>query len=54
LCVQPEDIEGSWRVSTLGGFNTGQQAARVMVPRGTGTIIFTGATASLRGGTYAV
>jgi NAD(P)-dependent dehydrogenase (short-subunit alcohol dehydrogenase family) len=28
----------------------GREVARVMVPRGRGTIIFTGATASLRGG----
>ena len=32
------------------GFLTGREAAKVMLPRGKGTIIFTGATASLRGG----
>jgi NAD(P)-dependent dehydrogenase (short-subunit alcohol dehydrogenase family) len=39
-----------WEMCALGGFLMGREAARVMVPRGRGTIIFTGATASLRGG----
>ncbi|MDP2125082.1 MAG: SDR family oxidoreductase [Parvibaculum sp.] len=39
-----------WEMAALAGFLTGREAARVMVPRGQGTIIFTGATASLRGG----
>ena len=39
-----------WEMCALGGFLTGRQAAKVMLPRGRGTIIFTGATASLRGG----
>ncbi|MEX2250213.1 MAG: SDR family oxidoreductase, partial [Parvibaculum sp.] len=39
-----------WEMAALAGFLTGREAARVMVPRGRGTIIFTGATASLRGG----
>ncbi|MBV8971730.1 MAG: SDR family NAD(P)-dependent oxidoreductase [Sphingomonadaceae bacterium] len=39
-----------WELAALGGFLTGREAARVMVPRGAGTILFTGATASLRGG----
>ena len=39
-----------WELAALGGFLTGREAARVMVPRGVGTILFTGATASLRGG----
>lgn len=40
-----------WEMAAFAGFLTGREAARHMVPRGTGTIIFTGATASLRGGT---
>jgi NAD(P)-dependent dehydrogenase (short-subunit alcohol dehydrogenase family) len=32
------------------GFLAGREAARIMVPRGRGTILFTGATASMRGG----
>ncbi|MDP1626089.1 SDR family oxidoreductase [Parvibaculum sp.] len=39
-----------WEMGAYSGFLTGREAARVMVPRGKGTIIFTGATASLRGG----
>ncbi len=38
-----------WELAALGGFFTGREAARRMVPRGRGTILFTGATASLRG-----
>ncbi len=40
-----------WEMATFAGFLTGREAARVMVPRGRGTIIFTGATASVRGST---
>jgi NAD(P)-dependent dehydrogenase (short-subunit alcohol dehydrogenase family) len=36
-------------MAALAGFVAGREAARVMTPRGRGTIIFTGATASLRG-----
>ena len=38
-----------WEMAALAGFLVGREAARVMLPRGRGTIIFTGATASLRG-----
>jgi NAD(P)-dependent dehydrogenase (short-subunit alcohol dehydrogenase family) len=39
-----------WEMACLGGFLTGREAARHMTPRRRGTILFTGATASLRGG----
>jgi NAD(P)-dependent dehydrogenase (short-subunit alcohol dehydrogenase family) len=39
-----------WELACYGGFLTGREAARHMVPRGRGTILFTGATASVRGG----
>ena len=39
-----------WEMAALAGFFTGREAARVMTPRGRGTILFTGATASTRGG----
>lgn len=39
-----------WEMACCGGFLVGREAARVMVPRGQGTILFTGATASVRGG----
>lgn len=38
-----------WEMACLGGFLYGREVARRMVARGRGTIIFTGATASLRG-----
>lgn len=39
-----------WESATFAGFVTGREAARRMTARGRGTIIFTGATASVRGG----
>lgn len=39
-----------WEMACYGGFLLGREAARHMVPRGRGTILFTGATASVRGG----
>jgi len=39
-----------WEQSALAGFFAGREAAKVMVPRQRGTILFTGATASVRGG----
>ncbi len=44
-----EDYERCWRVGCLGGFLVGRAAARAMAARGSGTMVFTGATASLRG-----
>lgn len=38
-----------WEMACFAGFLTGREAARVMTPRGRGTILFTGASASLRG-----
>jgi len=40
----------TWEMACMAGFLTGREAARRMVPHGRGTILFTGATASLRGG----
>ena len=39
-----------WEMACYGGFLTGREAARRMLKHGKGTIIFTGATASVRGG----
>ncbi len=38
-----------WEMACFGGFLNGREAAKRMVERGRGTIIFTGATAALRG-----
>jgi hypothetical protein len=39
-----------WEMACFGGFLSGREGARYMVPRGKGSLFFTGATASLRGG----
>ena len=39
-----------WEMACYSGFLAGREAARLMLPRGRGNIFFTGATASLRGG----
>jgi NAD(P)-dependent dehydrogenase (short-subunit alcohol dehydrogenase family) len=39
-----------WEMACFGGFLMGREVAKRMMPRGRGTILFTGATASLRGG----
>ena len=49
LELSASDFEQGWRVGCLAGFHVGQAAARLMAPRGAGTILFTGATASLKG-----
>lgn len=38
-----------WEMACFAGFLAGREAAKAMTPRGRGTIIFTGATASVRG-----
>src|SRR5690242_14692602 len=43
------EFEEAWRIGCFGGFLVGREAARRLVPRGRGTVIFTGASASLRG-----
>jgi NAD(P)-dependent dehydrogenase (short-subunit alcohol dehydrogenase family) len=43
-----ETFEDMWRASALGGFLVGREAARRMVPRERGTIVFTGATAAVK------
>src|SRR5437667_5965301 len=39
-----------WEMACWAGFLAGRESARLMLPRGKGNIFFTGATASLRGG----
>jgi len=38
-----------WEMACFSGFLAGREAAKAMTPRGRGTILFTGATASVRG-----
>jgi NAD(P)-dependent dehydrogenase (short-subunit alcohol dehydrogenase family) len=49
LEMEADYFEKSWRVACYGGFLFGREALRSMVPRKRGTILFTGASASLRG-----
>lgn len=46
--MSAEFFEAAWRASALSGFLVGREAARRMAPRGQGTVLFTGATASIR------
>jgi NAD(P)-dependent dehydrogenase (short-subunit alcohol dehydrogenase family) len=43
------DFEEALRTSAVGGFVFGREAVRRLLPHGRGTLLFTGATASLRG-----
>ena len=45
----PAEVAQAMTVSAFGGFLVGQQAARRMLPRGRGAILFTGASASIKG-----
>lgn len=47
--LDPEAVARAIAVSAYGGFLVAQQAARCMLPRGTGAILFTGASASVKG-----
>ncbi|MFM0627380.1 SDR family NAD(P)-dependent oxidoreductase [Paraburkholderia xenovorans] len=47
--VSSAQFEDFWRVGCLGGFLVGKEAANLMLPQRQGTIIFTGASGSLRG-----
>jgi NAD(P)-dependent dehydrogenase (short-subunit alcohol dehydrogenase family) len=50
LDIPDELFERAWRTGCFAGFLVGRAAAKAMLPRNTGTIIFTGATGSIRGG----
>ena len=46
--MEADYFEQAWRVCCFGGFLFGREAARRMLPKG-GTMLFTGASASMRG-----
>ncbi len=48
LDMEDDFFESVWRLCCLGGFLVGREAARHMVKQGSGSILFTGATASMR------
>ncbi|RYF60470.1 MAG: SDR family NAD(P)-dependent oxidoreductase [Comamonadaceae bacterium] len=47
--LSAEQFEDFWRVGCYAGFLVGREAARRLLPLGRGTVIFTGASGSLRG-----
>jgi NAD(P)-dependent dehydrogenase (short-subunit alcohol dehydrogenase family) len=47
--LDPAEVEKSIAVSAFGGFLVAQEATRHMLPRGRGAILFTGASASVKG-----
>jgi NAD(P)-dependent dehydrogenase (short-subunit alcohol dehydrogenase family) len=47
--LDPEAVDAAIRVTAFGGFLVAQQAAQRMVKQGHGTILFTGASASVKG-----
>jgi NAD(P)-dependent dehydrogenase (short-subunit alcohol dehydrogenase family) len=47
--LDPAEVEKSLMVSAFGGFLVGQQAAKRMLPKKHGCIVFTGASASVKG-----
>lgn len=47
--ISAEEFERGWRVNALGGLVAAQQVLPAMKQRGSGNIVFVGATASLRG-----
>jgi NAD(P)-dependent dehydrogenase (short-subunit alcohol dehydrogenase family) len=49
LELDPADVERAISVSAFGGFLVAQQAVRRMLPRGFGAVLFTGASASVKG-----
>ncbi|MBI5721085.1 MAG: SDR family NAD(P)-dependent oxidoreductase [Burkholderiales bacterium] len=48
----PRKYRKVWELGAQAGFLVGREVALRMVPRGRGTLVFTGATASLRGGAH--
>jgi len=47
--LDPADVEKALAVTAFGGFLVAQEAAKRMLPRSHGTILFTGASASVKG-----
>jgi NAD(P)-dependent dehydrogenase (short-subunit alcohol dehydrogenase family) len=47
--LNPPDVEKALMVSAFGGFLVAQEAAKRMLPKGKGAILFTGASASVKG-----
>lgn len=50
LELDPQQFEAAWRIGCMGAFLTAREVVPAMLERGRGTLLLTGATASLRGG----
>lgn len=50
LEVSPEDFEATWRVNAYGAFLASREVVPAMLERGSGVILFTGATAGVKAG----
>lgn len=49
LELRTQDFEQTLKINLVAGFTFAREALRVMLPRGRGTLLFTGATGALRG-----
>jgi len=49
VSLDPKEVERTLTISAFGGFLVGQAAAKRMLPRASGSIFFTGASASVKG-----
>jgi len=49
VSLDPKEVERTIAVSAYAGFLVGQAAAKRMLPRGSGAVFFTGASASIKG-----
>lgn len=47
--LDPAEVKEAIEITCFGGFVVGREAARRMLPRGSGSILFTGASASVKG-----
>ncbi len=47
--LDPKDVENAIRVSAFAGFLVAQAAVKLMLPKGQGVVVFTGASASVKG-----
>jgi NAD(P)-dependent dehydrogenase (short-subunit alcohol dehydrogenase family) len=47
--LNPADVQKTLAINAFGGFLVAQRAAQIMTPSGAGTILFTGASASVKG-----
>jgi NAD(P)-dependent dehydrogenase (short-subunit alcohol dehydrogenase family) len=49
VSLQADDVERALKIGAMGGFLVAQEAVRRMLPSGFGAVLFTGATASVKG-----